>query len=162
MISKSIIRLAKSTFVLLALWAIVSCQRTEKKDMSFIALVVQDFERSLDWYSNTLGFEVIEKTENTERNLKQANLSYQDVRLEIIEIGSSIHPTSLLDGTQNRVIFQGIFKAGFSIDNFEEMVGKWQIDKVVSKDQVVTDPVSGKRMVILRDPDGNRIQIFEN
>ncbi|NNL79132.1 MAG: VOC family protein [Flavobacteriaceae bacterium] len=137
------------------------CQQDKQIDSGFISVVVVDFDRSIQWYTNNLDFEVIDKTENPERRLKQANLKYHHINLELIELGSAIKPSSLLDDTQNRVIFQGLFKAGFTIDAFEEKISIWQENGVTSKDQVVKDPVTNKRMVVLRDPDGNRIQIFE-
>ena len=147
--------------VLFALFLLFGCQNEKQENFSFIAIVAEDFDRSLNWYRDNLGFELINKSENAERQLKQANLALNDIRLEIIEIGSAIHPSSLLENNQNRVIFKGIFKAGFSIDKFDETVSVWQDNGIVTKDQVVTDPISDRRMVILRDPDGNRIQIFE-
>ena len=161
MINKAIYRSCLVLTVLISGLVFNGCEDKSQQDSSFIALVVSDFDRSMEWYTNTFGFEVLNKTENADRGLKQANLKLGPVKLEIIELNSSIHASSLLDSTQNRVIFQGIFKAGFTIDEFEQKVSAWHDDKIVTKDQVVTDPVSGSRMVILRDPDGNRIQIFE-
>ena len=55
----------------------------------------------------------------------------------------------------------GLFKIGFVVTDFE----KW-VDHLIDKEvdfcgNIVTDDNTEKRMVIITDPDGNRIQIFE-
>ena len=55
----------------------------------------------------------------------------------------------------------GFFKIGLAIENFEERVNELVRNGVSLHGEVVTDPYSNKKMVIVLDPDGNRIQFFE-
>lgn len=156
----------KSAALLLGIFigcALFACKQEEaESDYGFSAVVVSDFDRSVDWFIDVLDFELINKNVIPERGLKQANLKFNQMRLEIIALESSISPTSLLPDEGQRVMFQGLFKTGYSIRNFDEKIIQWEGKKIISKDQVVRDPETNKQMVILRDPDGNRIQIFEN
>ncbi len=118
---------------------------------NFSALIVNDVEVSIDWYREILGFEVVDSTISEERGLKQHNLENGASRLELIEITSAVDPP---DG---RV--KGIFKIGYSVADFDSWVKR--LESEVSLDEIVTDPVEGKRTMVLTDLEGNRIQLFE-
>ncbi len=47
------------------------------------------------------------------------------------------------------------------VTDFEKWIDHLTNEKVDFYGSVVTDDTTGKRMVIITDPDGNRIQIFE-
>lgn len=135
---------------------------TTNSAFGFSAIIVEDFDKSLNWYTDVLNFEVVSSNEIPERGLKQANLRYEHMKLEIIALESSVHPDSLIPGDERPGLIQGLFKTGFSIPDFDDRVSDWEGRGILSSNQVVQDPVTNKQMIILRDPDGNRIQIFEN
>lgn len=126
---------------------------------SFAALIVKDIQRSIAWYENTFGFTVVNQTNIDERGLKQANLQYQGIRLELIELSTSVDITE--NGTK-RVLAQGIFKIGYSVSDFETWEDRFLNLNLITTNDVVSDPITAKKMMIIKDPDGNRIQIFEN
>lgn len=43
-------------------------------EVHFSAIIVNDFDISLEWYTSVVGFEIIDKTESKERGFSQANL----------------------------------------------------------------------------------------
>ena len=51
---------------------------------------------------------------------------------------------------------------GFSVQNFDSRVKQLTSNGVVFQGKVVTDSKTLNRMVIVLDPDGNRIQLFED
>ena len=55
----------------------------------------------------------------------------------------------------------GFFKIGFLVTEFDMWIDHLTNEKVDFYGNIVTDHTSGKRMAIITDPDGNRIQIFE-
>ena len=127
----------------------------------FTAIIVQDMDISIDWYTSVLGFDVLNNMASAERGFKQANLTNGSVLLELIELKSAVSSTELLADYPPKTRMTGFFKFGFAVSNFDD----W-IDHLIQKEvdfygDVVEDPISGKRMVIITDPDGNRIQIFE-
>ena len=55
----------------------------------------------------------------------------------------------------------GFFKIGFLVTEFDMWIDHLTNEKVDFYGNIVTDDTTGKRMAIITDPDGNRIQIFE-
>lgn len=124
---------------------------------SFFAVMVTDFDSSLNWYQKNLEFEIVNQVSLDERGLKQANLKNGENKLEIIELESAVDPNELSIGSR----FIGLFKVGFTVSNFDDCIERFKRNKVRFNGDIVTDPTTGKRMIILFDPDNNRIQIFE-
>lgn len=56
---------------------------------------------------------------------------------------------------------QGFFKFGLQVAQFDDWMTHLEKAGVTFHGRVVNDPVSGKRTVLIKDPDGNRIQFFE-
>ena len=127
----------------------------------FFAIVVKDIEQSIDWYNNNLGFELADKTESKESGFVIANMTSSNTQLELIELkGSmSLSEASKLSGASK---LEGLFKIGFKTSFFDDFVQLLKKNNVNFHGDVVNDPNSGLRMVIIKDPDGNRIQLFEN
>ena len=81
--------------------------------------------------------------------------------IELIELNSSISPNDLLTDYPKKTKMTGFFKIGFIVSGFDAWVNFLNQSKVEFHGKVVTDKTSNKRTVIVKDPDGNRIQIFE-
>lgn len=127
----------------------------------FSAVIVEDFESSLNWYTGVLGFKVINKQASEERGFKQANIKRGDILLELIELNSALSPKTALPGYTNKTRLTGFFKIGFLITDFDRWIKQLETLETSFYGNIVEDPVSKKRMVIITDPDGNRIQLFE-
>ncbi|MEO9967228.1 MAG: VOC family protein [Reichenbachiella sp.] len=127
----------------------------------FTAILVKDMTKSLDWYQTTLGYEIIDSKEYPEMKFKQANLKRGDSALELIELGNAQKPEDLIADFNSKSKITGLFKVGFSVTKFDLWVEHLENAGAQFHGNVVEDPVSKKRMLILLDPDGNRIQIFE-
>ena len=125
---------------------------------SFTAIIVADMDVALDWYSKVVQLEIINQQAVESRGIRQANLSNGSLQVELIEISSSVDPASL---TADKVRFQGLFKFGVNVDQFDKWLEHLNQNEVTFNGDVVTDVESGKRMVVVLDPDGNRIQFFE-
>ncbi|MBC8754818.1 VOC family protein [Kordia sp. YSTF-M3] len=127
----------------------------------FSAIIVSDIESSITWYSNNFGFKVLNKIESEERGFKQANLKCGNILIELIELKSSVSRKSLLKNHPKKTKIDGFFKFGFLVSEFEKWVDHLKQAKVEFYGSVVTDNLSGKKMLLIKDPDGNRIQLFE-
>ncbi|NNF33366.1 MAG: VOC family protein [Saprospiraceae bacterium] len=128
---------------------------------SFFAIIVEDLDVSSEWYQKILGYEVSKTFISEERGIGQVNLQNEDNNIELIELGSAVNPRNAVPGYSHKTRLTGIFKVGYIVDDFDKWVLHLHRHKAELSGNVVTDPVSDKRMVILLDPDGNRIQIFE-
>ena len=132
-----------------------------KPEAYFSAIIVSDIEASITWYSKSFGFTVINKVASEERGFKQANLQCGKILIELIELTSSVSPKNLLKNHPKKTKIDGFFKFGFLVSEFEKWVTHLKQLEVEFYGSVVTDPNSKKRMLLVKDPDGNRIQLFE-
>jgi len=128
----------------------------------FSAVIVEDIDISIEWYSEVLGFEEIDRIDSEERGFSQANLRRGDALIELIQLENSLSPQDLLEDKARGTRINGFFKFGFSVKDFDLWVDHFEKSNVEFRGVVVEDPDSGKRMVIILDPDGNRIQLFES
>jgi catechol 2,3-dioxygenase-like lactoylglutathione lyase family enzyme len=154
-------RLLFATFLFLAtIPANAQKEPLPKLDPYFTAIITKDLEASLPWYTEVLGFEVQDQAASEERGFKQANLQREGILLELIELDQAVVPEEALPGYTPRTRLTGLFKTGFLAPEFERWMDHFREKGVEPHGGVVTDPHSGKKMVILKDPDGNRVQIF--
>ena len=127
----------------------------------FSALIVSNIENSIVWYSDNMGFEVLNKREFEEAGFKQANLKCGNILIELIELSTAVSVKDVIPNYNDKTRLTGFFKIGFLISDFDKWIRHLTVREVEFHGTVVTDNESGKRMVILKDPDGNRIQLFE-
>ncbi len=127
----------------------------------FTAIIVSDMETSLPWYVRAFEFDVLNQVDLPQRGIKQANLKRGEIQIELIELKGSLSTESLLADQPAKTKMQGFFKFGMLISDFEEWINHLEGAQVTFNGDIVKDPLSGKRTVLILDPDGNRIQLFE-
>jgi len=127
----------------------------------FSAMIVANIDISIDWYSNNLGFEVLNKKEFESAGFKQANLKRGNILIELIELKTAISPEKAIPNYTAKTRIQGLFKFGLLISDFDNWIQELTKLKVNFHGRVVKSEETQKRMVIIKDPDGNRIQLFE-
>jgi catechol 2,3-dioxygenase-like lactoylglutathione lyase family enzyme len=131
-------------------------------EVYFSAIIVNNLDTSINWYANVLAFEVLDKTESKERGLRQANLKMGKSLLELIELNAAVSLKDVAPNYNSKTRVKGFFKFGFLTADFDKWINHLKQAKANFYGDVVNDNLTGKRMVIIKDPDGNRIQIFEN
>lgn len=153
--------LITSTMLLLVRLVFAQSDELPNPKPYFSALIVKEMSTSLSWYSEIMGYEVVNNKSFPEMNFKQANLKRGDSAIELIELGSAISPTASIPNFSTKSKLIGLFKIGFRVEDFDNWIKHLEQSKVDFHGNVVTDEISGKRMIIVKDPDGNRIQLFE-
>lgn len=153
------ISLALACTISLSGWS----QSKDLADLSpfFTAIIVQDIDSSIFWYQEKLRFEVEDQLSLPERGFAQANLSNGQMKLELIQLESAIDPATALPNYTSKTRMHGIFKFGFEVKGFDAWQEHLKAVQAQFYGEVVSDPTSGVRMIIILDPDGNRIQLFE-
>ncbi len=126
----------------------------------FSAIIVSDIEKSTKWYTEVLAFTKYSDFRSEERGIKQVNLKSPVAKLELIELESSLDPKQSLNDYTENTRLQGFFKIGYQVSDFDTWLSRFRALNVNFHGNVVHDD-KGKRMIILLDPDQNRIQIFE-
>ena len=127
----------------------------------FTAVIVNNMDSSLIWYQEVLGYEVLNQKHFPEMGFKQANLSNGQGSLELIKLSSAISPQEVIPNYNTKTKIVGLFKFGFQVENFDQWIDHLQLKDVQFNGRIVTDELTNKRMIIVLDPDGNRIQLFE-
>ncbi|WP_456462451.1 VOC family protein [Reichenbachiella sp.] len=155
--------------ILIYIWLIFvlsmssQAQNTPPNDLTpyFNAIIVSNMDSSLVWYQQTLGYEVLNSKQFPEMGFKQANLKKGNASLELIELNSAIDPKELIPNYDSKTKVLGLFKLGFQVDDFDLWIAFLKLKQVSFNGGVVKDETTGNRMVIILDPDSNRIQLFE-
>ena len=135
--------------------------KTAIPEAYFSALIVNDIDVSIAWYTDIMGLETLNKQESPDAGFKQANLKGGTILIELIELDKAQAAKDIIPNYTTKTRIEGFFKIGFSIANFDTWIKHLKLKKVEFHGTVVTDKTTGKRMVIIKDPDGNRIQFFE-
>ena len=139
----------------------LSQENTSSIQPYFSAIIVSDIENSIDWYSKRFNFTVISRTNLEERGFKQANLKIDSFLLELIEIEGTFDAKKAIEENTEYKFVQGFFKIGFQVNDLNFWIEHLKNEKTDFFGDVVSDPNSGKKMLIIKDPDGNYIQLFE-
>lgn len=127
----------------------------------FSAIIVSDIDTSINWYVKHFGFKLINRSDANNKDFQQANLERHNSLLELIEIKTSVKTDELLKDYPKRTLIEGYFKFGFVVSDFDSWLEHLNQSEVELHGSVVTNSLNGKRMLIVKDPDGNRIQLFE-
>ena len=127
----------------------------------FTAIIVSNIDTAVQWYTDKLGFELRNRNELPERNIRQANLQRGHALIELIQIGTALFPDDLLADQPRGTELAGVSKFGFSVADFDRWIEFLTAAGTEFLGRVVQDPVSGKKTIILKDPDGNLVQLFE-
>lgn len=127
----------------------------------FSALIVKDLNASLEWYSTTFGFKVIHEMGSSEDGYEIMLLKRGNILLEVMELKKAVAPEERIPNYNDQMYLQGIFKVGFQLEDFDKWVEHLKAANVALRVDVFKDVNLGKRMLIVKDPDGNYIQLFE-
>ncbi|MDH3733376.1 MAG: VOC family protein [Gemmatimonadota bacterium] len=127
---------------------------------AFVAVSVADLDESVEWYSDVLGLEVVREAEARDGSARVRLLSGGDVTVELI--GHS-DPIGIGPEHANERAFRflGVFKSGLFVEGIEAFHETLVSREVQVDARIVEDEVLGLRTFVFRDPDGNRLQVFE-
>ncbi|ANM29826.1 hypothetical protein ABI59_09905 [Acidobacteria bacterium Mor1] len=120
----------------------------EIRGPQYFALSVEDVDRSVAWYRNVLGLQLLDDTRDEDGRWRIANLANDALFVEIIWDRRDSAAESA----------RGIVKVGFSVPDVEAVA-----DRVAAagekRPRVLTFKRHNVRLVQLRDPDGNILQL---
>ncbi|MFW5965102.1 MAG: VOC family protein [Natronomonas sp.] len=129
-----------------------------------VGLTVSNLDRAVAFYRDTLGFEVLSRFEVGGEAFATAvdvdgasgtfvHLDADGVRIELVEYDPEGEPTT---AALNR---PGACHVGFAVEDVDAFVAGLSDDVEIVSEPRTTE--SGTRLVFLRDPDGNRIELLE-
>ena len=114
----------------------------------YFAALVKNVDESAEWYRRAFGLHELDRSEADDGSWRIVNLSNEELSVEIIRD----------DRAQDVDRSRGFFKVGFRVPDVELVADR--VERATEeRPRVVDDAAHGVRIVQLRDPDGNLIQL---
>lgn len=140
------------------------------RDYHHTVLLVRDFTRSLHFYTEVLGFELVTADEDRRGPFLDQMFGVEGVVIklalvraggEIIELIEPVSPPEIVefDGNDNRY---GIARIGWEVDEIEGMAADLKARGVEFISEIVDMTVghyAGGKVVFFRDPDGILLEL---
>jgi catechol 2,3-dioxygenase-like lactoylglutathione lyase family enzyme len=124
----------------------------------FVALSVTDAAASARWYSEAFGLRTLAEIKPPDGVAHIFLLTSEAMLLEILQLRAAKSPGK--DAVKQPELTHGIFKVGFHVADLEAAVARLRAMKAEFDTDIIDDDKHGLRFVLLRDPDGNYIQLF--
>jgi glyoxylase I family protein len=119
-----------------------------------IAIICADYKRSKAFYTEVLGFKVINELYRAERNSYKLDLALNDDYLvELFSFPDPVMRPSYPEAT-------GLRHIAFEVDDVERAIASLNEMNVITE-PVRTDELTGRRFTFFSDPDGLPIELYE-
>lgn len=119
-----------------------------------VAIICSDYERSKRFYTEILGFEIINETYRAERDSYKLDLRVGDQ--DQIELFSFPNPPERVSRPEAR----GLRHLAFQVASVEDTV-KELTSRGVDVEPIRVDEITGKKFTFFADPDGLPLEIYE-
>ena len=119
-----------------------------------IAIICSDYNKSLDFYKNVLGFRVLSENYMVERQSFKTDLALNGDY--VIELFSFPDPPKRLTNPEAT----GLRHLAFEVDNLDESIK--ELDRLnIRHEKIRFDEFTSKRFLFFKDPDGLPIELYE-
>jgi glyoxylase I family protein len=119
-----------------------------------IAIICSDYESSKRFYTEVLGFSIIEETFRAQRNSYKLDLRVGNNQQ--IELFSFPNPPKRINNPEAC----GLRHLAFEVENIEQTVLELR-SKGVEVENIRLDEITGKRFTFFKDPDNLPLEIYE-
>lgn len=119
-----------------------------------VALIVSSLEKSISFYQEALGFEVIQKEYRAQRNSWKVDLKKGEVQLELFTFPEAPKRPSYPEA-------QGLRHVAFVVQNLDDLHADLK-KKGIPVEEIRVDHLTGKRFFFFSDPDDQPLEIYEN
>ena len=123
------------------------------KSTHHIAIICSDYEKSMDFYANKLGFTLIREKHRPQQ---------QDI-LIMLQQGSTVLELFIKPDAPQRVSdpeAMGLRHLAFHVEDIMPVVA-WLNDMGIETEPVREDNINGGRFTFFRDPDGLPLELHE-
>jgi len=114
----------------------------------YFAVIVEDIDRAADWYGQVFGLDVLDRWEADDGSAAIVNLSSAALFVELIRD----------DRAEPEERARGFRKVGFGVSDVRKVADRVEAATGV-RPRVSEFPQHGVRLVQLRDPEGNVVQL---
>ncbi|NLU98607.1 VOC family protein [Marinomonas sp. UCMA 3892] len=119
-----------------------------------VAIICSDYLVSKRFYSEILGFRILEETYREERQSYKLDLAINDQQQ--IELFSFPSPPA----RPSRPEAQGLRHLAFAVENLEDCIKHLNQQGVITED-IRLDELTGKRFTFFADPDDLPLELYE-
>lgn len=119
-----------------------------------VAIICSDYERSKKFYTEVLGFQIINEIFRSERNSYKLDLQVGDNSQ--IELFSFPNPPHRVD----RPEACGLRHLAFEVDDIDEAVRELK-SQGVEVEKIRVDEITGKKFTFFQDPDRLPLEIYQ-
>ncbi|MBW4630000.1 MAG: VOC family protein [Brasilonema octagenarum HA4186-MV1] len=119
-----------------------------------IAVICSDYDRSKKFYTEILGFPIINETYRAQRNSYKLDLKVGENNQ--IELFSFPNPPERSSNPEAC----GLRHLAFEVDDIEQMVSYLEL-KGVEVEDIRIDEITGKKFTFFKDPDNLPLEIYE-
>ncbi len=119
-----------------------------------VAIICADYPRSKAFYTEVLGFEIIEETYRAERDSYKLDLKVGNGQIELFSFpGAPVRPSY--------PEAQGLRHLAFAVNDILAQITKLEASGVATE-PVRIDDLTGKRFTFFNDPDGLPLELYES
>lgn len=120
-----------------------------------VAIICSNYERSKKFYTEILGFSIVEETFRAARNSYKLDLRVSDrVQIELFSFPAPPPRVSTPEAC-------GLRHLAFAVDDIDRAVSYLESQGVQVED-IRIDEITGKRFTFFQDPDSLPLEIYEN
>ena len=124
------------------------------KKIHHVAIIVSDYEKSKNFYTNILGFKILKETYREERKSYKLDLKINEVYQ--IELFSFPNPPKRVNNPEAR----GLRHLAFEVDDIEDERKKL-LSYNIYCEEIRIDEITGKKFTFFKDPDGLPLELYE-
>jgi glyoxylase I family protein len=124
------------------------------KSIHHIAIICTDYEVSKAFYTNVLGFTIVQEVYREERNSYKLDLALNGKY--VIELFSFPNPPKRASGPEAA----GLRHLAFEVDDIEK-AGEALLQMDVKHQPIRIDEYTGKKFFFFFDPDGLPLELYE-
>lgn len=125
----------------------------------FFALSVADIDVMASWYETMLGLERGEMNGPADGTIRQTTLANGRLFVELVQHHEAKDRSSY--GIERSYLVHGIFKVGFFVQDIDRAVAELETKGASFRGGIIDLPEQGIRMILVEDPEGNIVQLFE-
>jgi catechol 2,3-dioxygenase-like lactoylglutathione lyase family enzyme len=127
-----------------------------------VAISVSDINRAVAWYRDVLGFTLASRTQFPPVSAEVAFMSRPGFSIELLQVPANYAVPDLLVDPPAHLKPRGYKAMVFDVDDLAEATAELELAKVtILWKQQVIDPSTGLTSTLIRDLDGNLINIFQ-
>lgn len=124
------------------------------RSIHHIAILTDDYEKSREFYTQVLGFEILSETFREERQSYKLDLAINGLyQVELFSFPEYTQRPSFPEA-------KGLRHLAFAVENLEEAVNELILKKVAVQG-IRKDELTGKRFCFFYDPNGQPLELYE-